>query len=304
MIITCFNYVSLGEDSLKVGSRGSNLALTQTKTITNQLSKIINKKIELEIIKTTGDKITDSQLYTIDVKGIFTKELDKAVLDEEVDFAVHSLKDLPVELTGNLEIVSVPKRESPNEVLVSSYNWNELPEGASMGTSSLRREAFCNYHKKYLNIIPIRGNIDTRIKKVTEGQYDATIMAEAGIKRLGLTKYIKQVFAVDYITPAAGQGALAIVARNDSKVKEDLKRLNHFISSQEIIAEKTVLEELGVGCQWPIGVSARINNNELKLYSILLDKKGELLSKVELNGTINDAKRLGREAAKIMEDYL
>jgi hydroxymethylbilane synthase len=294
----------MGEDSLKVGSRGSNLALTQTKTITNQLSKIINKEIELEVIKTTGDKITDSQLYTIDVKGIFTKELDKAVLEEEVDFAVHSLKDLPVELTGNLEIISVPKRESPNEVLVSSYGWDELPEGASIGTSSLRREAFCNYHKKYLNIIPIRGNIDTRIKKVTEGQYDATIMAEAGIKRLGLTKYIKQVFAVDYITPAAGQGALAIVARSDSKAKEELKKLNHFISSQEIIAEKTVLKELGVGCQWPIGISATTNNNKLKLYSILLDKKGELLSKVELNGTINDAERLGREAAKIMEDYL
>jgi len=289
---------------LKVGSRGSNLALTQTKTITNQLSKIINKEIELEVIKTTGDKITDSQLYTIDVKGIFTKELDKAVLDEEVDFAVHSLKDLPVELTGDLEIVSIPKRESPNEVLVSSYSWDALPEGASMGTSSLRREAFCNYHKKYLNIIPIRGNIDTRIKKVTEGQYDATIMAEAGIKRLGLTKYIKQVFAVDYMTPAAGQGALAIVARSDSKVKEELKKLNDFISSQEIIAEKTVLEELGVGCQWPIGISARIDNNKLKLYSILLNKKGELLSKVELSGTVNDAERLGREAAKIMEDYL
>jgi hydroxymethylbilane synthase len=278
--------------------------MTQTKNIINQLSKIINKEIDLEVIKTTGDKITDSQLYTIDVKGIFTKELDKAVLDEEVDFAVHSLKDLPTELAGDLEIVAVPERESPNEVLVSSYSWEELPEGASIGTSSLRREAFCNYHKKNLNIKPIRGNIDTRIKKVTDGEYEATIMAEAGIKRLGLTKFIKQVFPVEYFTPAAGQGALAVVARGDSKARADLEKLNHFQSSQEVIAEKTVLAELGVGCQWPLGVSARAENNELKLYSILLDKNGEVLSKAEVNGSINDAEKIGREAAKIMEDYL
>lgn len=287
-----------------MGTRGSNLAMTQTKTISNQLSKIINKEIDLEIIKTTGDKITDSQLYTIDVKGIFTKELDKAVLDEEVDFAVHSLKDLPTELAGDLEIVAVPKRESPNEVLVSPYNWEELPEGASMGTSSLRREAFCNFHKKNLNINPIRGNIDTRINKVMEGQYDATIMAEAGIKRLGLTKFIKQVFPVEYFTPAAGQGALAVVARSDSNVRKDLEKLNDFQSSQEVIAEKTVLAELGVGCQWPLGVSARADGNKLKLYSILLDKNGEVLSKAEVSGFINEAEEIGRKAAKIMEDYL
>lgn len=287
-----------------MGTRGSNLAMTQTKNIISQLSKIINKEIDLEVIKTTGDKITDSQLYSIDVKGIFTKELDKAVLDEEVDFAVHSLKDLPTELAEDLKIIAVPERESPNEVLISSYRWEELPEGASMGTSSLRREAFCNYHKKNLNIKPIRGNIDTRIKKITDKQYDATIMAEAGINRLGLTMFIKQVFPVEYFTPPAGQGALAVVARMDSKAREDLEKLNHFKSSQEVIAEKTVLRELGVGCQWPLGVSARAEKNELKLYSILLDKNGEVLSRAKVSGTINNAENVGMEAAKIMEDYL
>ncbi len=287
-----------------MGSRGSKLAVTQTNTIINQLSKITNEEIELEIIKSTGDKITDSQLYTIDIKGIFTRELDIAVLEEEVDFAVHSLKDLPTELADGLEIVAIPPRESPNEALVSSFGWDELPEMASMGTSSLRREAFCNYHKKNLNIKPIRGNIDTRIKKVTDGQYDATIMAEAGMKRLGLTKFIKQTFPVEYFTPAAGQGALAIVARSDSRVRKDLDKLSDFQSTQEVTAEKTVLAELGVGCQWPLGVCARTKNNELKLYSILLDKNGEVLSKAEVNGSINDAEKIGREAAKIMEDYL
>ena len=129
-------------------------------------------------------------------------------------------------------------------------------------------------------------------------------MAEAGIKRLGLTKFIKQVFPVEYFTPAAGQGALAVVARGDSKARADLEKLNHFQSSKEVIAEKTVLAELGVGCQWPLGVSARAENNELKLYSILLDKNGEVLSKAEVNGSINDAEKIGREAAKLMEDYL
>jgi hydroxymethylbilane synthase len=289
---------------LKVGTRGSNLAMTQTKNIISQLSKVINEEVEVEIIKTTGDKITDSQLYSIDIKGIFTKELDKAVLEEEVDFAVHSLKDLPTELAGDLEIIAVPERESPNEVLISPYDWDELPEGASIGTSSLRREAFCNYHNKNLKIKPIRGNIDTRIKKVENREYDATIMAEAGVKRLGLTQHIKKIFPVEYFTPAAGQGALAIVAREDSNVRKDLEKLNHFNSVQEVTAEKTVLAELGVGCQWPLGASATANGDKLNIYSILLEKDGKVLSEVKLSGSINDAEKLGRNAAKrMMEDY-
>ena len=289
---------------MKVGTRGSNLAVTQTKSIISQLSKIINEEIDMEIIKTTGDKITDSQLYSIDVKGIFTKELDKAVLEEDVDFAVHSLKDLPTELAGDLEIVAVPERESPNEVLISSYKWDELPEGASIGTSSLRREAFCNYHGKNLNIKPIRGNIDTRVKKVINGEYDATIMAEAGLNRLSLSNHIREVFPVDYFTPAAGQGALAVVARHDSSVRETLEKLNHFNSVQEVTAEKAVLAELGVGCQWPLGVSAKANGAKLDVYGILLTKEGNVLSEAKLSGSINDAEKLGKDVAKIMEDYV
>ena len=289
---------------MKVGTRGSNLAVTQTKSIISQLSKIINEEIDMEIIKTTGDKITDSQLYSIDVKGIFTKELDKAVLEEDVDFAVHSLKDLPTELAGDLEIVAVPERESPNEVLISSYKWDELPEGASIGTSSLRREAFCNHHRKSLNIKPIRGNIDTRVNKVISGEYDATIMAEAGLNRLGLAHHIHEVFPVDYFTPAAGQGALAVVARHDSSVRKTLEKLNHFNSVQEVTAEKAVLAELGVGCQWPLGVSAKVDGNKLNIYSILLTKEGDILSEANLSGSINDAEKLGKDVAKIMEDYV
>jgi hydroxymethylbilane synthase len=266
---------------LKVGTRGSSLAIVQTKDVINQLSKITNEVMDIDVIKTTGDKIKDSQLYQIDTKGIFTKELDKAVLDEEVDFVVHSLKDLPTELASDLEIVAVPKRESSHEVLVSKFGWEEIPDGSSLGTSSLRREALCKYHQKNFNIKPIRGNIDTRIKKVLDGNYHATIMAEAGLIRLGLTHHIRKRFSLEYFTPAAGQGALAIVVRQDSCHRRILEKLNHPLSAQEALAEKTVLKELGAGCQWPIGVSARVKNGELELYSILLTKEGELLSQIK-----------------------
>ena len=290
---------------MKVGTRGSSLATVQTKGIINKLSKLTDEKIDMEIIKTTGDNIQDSQLYNIDARGIFTRELDNAVLNEDVDFAVHSLKDLPTELEGELKIVAVPPRESPNEVLVSSYEWDKIPSNATVGTSSIRREAFCNYHEKDFNIKTIRGNIDTRIKKVLSGDYDATIMAEAGLKRLGLTEYIKQRFSIEYFTPAAGQGAIAIVAREDNDKRDILEKLNHTPSFQEVSAEKRVLKELGVGCQWPLGVSAKINENNLKLCAVLLNKEGKMLSRVNVEGSADKANKLGLKAAKLMmEDYI
>lgn len=290
---------------MKVGTRGSSLATVQTKGVINELSKLTDEKIDMEIIKTTGDNIQDSQLYNIDARGIFTRELDNAVLNGDVDFAVHSLKDLPTELEGELKIVAVPPRESPNEVLVSSYEWDKIPSNATVGTSSIRREAFCNYHEKDFNIKTIRGNIDTRIKKVLSGDYDATIMAEAGLNRLGLTEYIKQRFSIEYFTPAAGQGAIAVVAREDNDKRDILEKLNHTPSFQEVSAEKRVLKELGVGCQWPLGVSARINENNLKLCAVLLNKEGKMLSRVNVEGSADEASNLGLKAAKLMmEDYI
>lgn len=286
------------------GTRGSKLAITQTNYIMSELSKITNETIEKNIIKTTGDKIKQSQLYNIDSKGLFTKELDKAVLEEDVDFAVHSLKDVPTELDEDLVIAAVPIRESPNEVLISKYSWKELGKNSKLGTSSLRREAFCNYHNKSFQLNPIRGNIETRIEKTYSGEVDATIMAEAGLNRLNLRKYIKEIFPLEYITPAAGQGALAVITRKDNIKKDVISKLNHFQSSQEVLAEKTVLYELGVGCQWPLGSIAQLKNNKLNLYSVLLTKEGEILSKIELNGSLSDAELLGKEVAKKMEEYM
>lgn len=287
-----------------VGTRGSQLALAQTKQVCADLSKLTKEAIDIEIIKTKGDKITTSQLYNMDSKGLFTKELDIALLEEEVDFTVHSFKDLPTELDEDLEVVAVPKRESPNEVLISEKSWDELGPGSKLGTSSLRREAFCNHYQKEFELKPIRGNIETRINKVYESDLDATLMAQAGLKRLNLTKYIKTVFPLDYITPPAGQGALAIITRKDSEVKEKISKLNDYVSMQEVFAEKKVLEELGVGCQWPIGAIARMNNNEFNIYSILLNKQGEILKEQTEKGSIKDAVELGARIGKLFGDYV
>lgn len=289
---------------MNVGTRGSQLALAQTNQVCKDLASITHENIDVNIIKTKGDKITNSQLYNMDAKGLFTKELDKALLEEEIDFAVHSFKDLPTELDEELEIVAVPKRVAPNEVLISNKNWNELGPKSKLGTSSLRREAFCNYHNKNFELKPIRGNIETRISKVNDSDLDATIMAQAGLIRLNLTQHIKTVFPLDYITPAAGQGALAIITRKDSDKKEIISKLNDYQSRQEVLAEKQVLEELGVGCQWPIGAIAQMKDKQFCIYSILLTKEGEVLKEHSEKGSISDAIQFGTKIGKIFKDYV
>ncbi len=289
---------------MNVGTRGSQLALVQTNQVCRDLASITKENIDVNIIKTKGDKITTSQLYNMDAKGLFTKELDKALLEEEIDFAVHSFKDLPTELDEELEIVAVPKRVAPNEVLISNKNWDELNPNSKLGTSSLRREAFCNHHNKNFDLQPIRGNIETRINKVTNSNLDATIMAQAGLIRLNLTQHIKTVFPLDYITPAAGQGALAIITRKDSDKKDIISKLNDYQSQQEVFAEKKVLEELGVGCQWPIGTIAQMKDKQFCLYSILLTKDGDVLKQETEKGSIKDAIQFGVKIGKIFKDYV
>lgn len=289
---------------MNVGTRGSQLALAQTNQVCKDLASISNENIDVNIIKTKGDKITNSQLYNMDAKGLFTKELDKALLEEEIDFAVHSFKDLPTELDEELEIAAVPKRVAPNEVLISNKNWDELGPKSKLGTSSLRREAFCNYHNKGFELKPIRGNIETRISKVNSSDLDATLMAQAGLIRLNLTQHIKTVFPLDYITPAAGQGALAIITRKDSDKKEIISKLNDYQSRQEVFAEKQVLEELGVGCQWPIGAIAQMKDKQFCIYSILLTKEGEVLKEHSEKGSIRDAVQFGKKIGKVFKDYV
>ncbi len=288
-----------------VGTRGSQLATTQTQTVVKELEEIIGEKIETKIIKTTGDKIKDSQLYNIDAKGIFTKELDTALIENEIDFAVHSFKDLPSELNDQLTITAIPKREAINEVLISKYSWDELPDNATLGTSSIRREAFCKLNGKNVQTKPIRGNIDTRIRKVEEGEYDATIMALAGINRLGLQEHIKEIFDEEYIVPPAGQGALAVMTHKDSEYNDVIAKLNHEDSRIEALAEKTVLETLGVGCQWPVGMISKVDGNNITIHCKLLTPEGELLADIKesskKDNAIETAKAIG---IKLREESL
>ena len=263
-----------------VGTRGSKLATTQTQTVVDSLEEIIGEKIETKIIKTTGDKIKDSQLYNIDAKGIFTKEFDTALIEGDIDFAVHSFKDLPSELNDQLTITAIPKREAVNEVLISNYSWDELPDGATLGTSSVRREAFCKLHEKNIVTKPIRGNIDTRIRKVEEGEYDATIMALAGINRLGLQEHVKEIFDETYIVPPAGQGALAVMTHKDSEYFDVVSKLNDDNTRIEALCEKAILETLQVGCQWPVGIVSKVKGNDINIHCELLSPDGKILADI------------------------
>ncbi|HEX8925127.1 MAG TPA: hydroxymethylbilane synthase, partial [Terriglobales bacterium] len=213
---------------LRIGSRGSQLALWQAHHI-SALLREQGHEIELQIIKTTGDKITDVALAKVGTKGMFTKEIEEALVANQIDLAVHSLKDLPTELAGPFEIAAITTRVDPRDAFLSiKYDSIEaLPQGAKVGTSSLRRQAQIKQFRPDLDIHPLRGNVDTRVRKLEEGVYDAIILAAAGLKRLGKTQHIKQIIPADIMTSAAGQGALGIeIRKGDTVMREHLKFLN------------------------------------------------------------------------------
>ena len=284
---------------IRIASRSSKLALWQANTVGAML------KHEYEIVKvsTSGDERKDVPIVELGGIGAFAKEVQNALLNDVADIAVHSAKDLTSITPDCLELAAIPLRGDVRDVLIGS-TLQELDYGARVGTGAGRRRAQLAMLRPDLRFEELRGNIETRIKKVMMGECDATLMAEAGLIRLGLTEYIKERFPLDYLTPPAGQGALAVITRKDSKLKALLNGLNHFTSFQEILAEKTVLRELGVGCQWPLGAIARSKNGKMNLYCVLLDKKGHILSKVTITGSINEAEELGKKAANHMEDYI
>src|SRR5262245_3985432 len=196
---------------LRIGSRGSQLALWQATHIADLL-RSRGHTVEIEVIKTTGDKIADVALAKVGTKGMFTKEIEEALAENRVDLAVHSLKDLPTELAEEFEIAVVTARENPHDVFCSTkfLSIEDLPKGANVGTSSLRRQAQLKAIRSDLQVHPLRGNVDTRLRKLETGEYDAIILAAAGLNRLGKTQFVRQVIPVEVMTPAAGQGALAI----------------------------------------------------------------------------------------------
>ncbi len=286
---------------LTVGTRGSKLSLIQTDMVIKSL-KFYHPELEVKVkvIKTTGDKERGKPLFTIDRKGIFEKEIDIAVAKGEVDFAVHSLKDVPIEDKLGIKIVAIPKRLSPHDVLFSkSIPLKNLPNGAVIGTSSLRRMAQVKFLRPDLKVKPIRGNVETRIAKVNRGQFDGVILAEAGLDRMCLHNMITERLPIYDFTPAAGQGALAVVTKGDNEDTMNLLcSINDPLTRAEVIAERSLVFALKGGCRVPIGVIGRADDNSLSIYGCVfsVDARKKIFSFTK--GNLDDAERLGGEVAQ------
>ncbi|TMI32464.1 hydroxymethylbilane synthase [Candidatus Bathyarchaeota archaeon] len=285
---------------LTVGTRGSRLSLVQTELVVESIrQKNPGLKIDRKVITTAGDADQRTPLFSLDQKGIFEKEIDQAVLDGQVDFAVHSMKDIPVfDKDSGLLIASVPERGSVADVLVSTGNGllKDMKNGSRIGTSSLLRVAQLRRARPDVKPEPIRGNVDTRIQKVERGEFDAVVLAEAGLVRLGLTGRISERLSIEDFMPAPGQGALAVVARRDDlEVIEMLKSIEHPPTRAEIEAERELVRILEGGCKVPVGALARARGNRIQIAASIFSMDGKVKLLAERSGHVLDAVVLARE---------
>jgi hydroxymethylbilane synthase len=291
-----------GTDSaVVIGTRGSLLAVTQTGWVRDEIKSFWpDHEFELKKITTTGDKITDVALAKIGGKGLFTKEIEVELLSGSIDLAVHSMKDLPTALPEGLKIGAVPLRENPHDVIVSSGNvkFADLPAGAVIGTCSLRRKAQILAARPDLKVADLRGNLDTRLRKVEEGMFDAVVLACAGIHRLGRKEVISDILDADVVTPAVGQGALCIEIREDDpRIEEILKPLNHEETFMAVMAERALMAELEGGCQVPVGGHAKIENGELVLHGVVASIDGDRVLRAHGSGPPGEAEEIGKRVA-------
>lgn len=287
---------------IKIGSRGSKLALWQSEYISAEIRKH-NPGVEVEIIKikTKGDKILDAPLSKVGGKGLFVKEIEEAVLSGDAHLAVHSMKDMPTEIPEGLAIVSTPVREDPRDALVTNKgnSLKALPKGAGIGTSSLRRKSQIMNLRPDFQFADLRGNVDTRLKKLDEGQYDAIILAGAGLKRLGWAMRISCYLDYDECLPAVGQGIIAIEARVDDKdTCRLLEPLNHKETHIAAFAERAFLARLEGGCQVPIAAHAEISEAGIKLEGLVASLDGKTIIRSSKEGSVNDAGQIGKELAE------
>jgi hydroxymethylbilane synthase len=277
---------------LVIASRGSQLALWQAHWVEGQL-KALGHEVRIEIIKTTGDKITNVPLAKVGTKGLFTKEIEEALLEGRADVAVHSLKDLPTELPEGLVLGAVPEREDPRDAVVGR-RLDELAQGARVGTSALRRAAQLRKLRPDLVLESVRGNVDTRVRKLDEGQYDAIVLAAAGLKRLGLADRIAEILDADRMCSAVGQGALAIETRQSGAGFDAVQPLDHAATRAAVEAERGVLASLGGGCQVPIGAYAMVDGDRVRVRAIVASPDGSELIRGEAEGAASEATSIGR----------
>ena len=284
---------------IAIGSRGSQLALWQSNWVASELQRL-GFSTTIEIIRTTGDKITGVPLSQAGTKGLFTKELEDALLAGSIDIAVHSLKDMPTELPPGLAIAATPAREDARDAIVGNPLSMLLP-GAKVGTSSLRRTAQLSRVRPDLQIESIRGNIDTRLRKLDEGKYDAIVLAAAGLRRLGWADRISQILPIEIMCPAVGQGALAIEAKVDAApaTMEACRALEDAPTRAAVTAERAVLATLGGGCQVPVGAHATIEGTQLHLRAVVIAPDGRSAPLVcTFTGSASGAEALGRQAGE------
>ena len=287
-----------------VGARGSQLSIAQTNWVISELKKVNpDSEYEIKTITTKGD--TDSRpLFTIDQKGIFEKEIDRAVAQKEVDFAVHSLKDVPSELDSNLILACIPKREVANDVFISSDNssLDEIRAGAVIGTSSLRRAVQVSRKRPDVIVKPIRGNIETRINKVSGDDFDGIVLAKAGITRLGVDVKYTELSVFDF-SPSPGQGAIAIVAReDDTQTILMLKKIEDFDSRLEIEAERALSDYIDSGCRFPVGAYAKSDGTQMTLDVSIFSVDGKESLNVSVIGDKTNPKSLGKSAGEQLRE--
>ncbi len=299
--------VSSPPRTIRIGTRKSQLALVQTYWVQEQLNKRFpDICFEVHTMSTQGDKILDVALAKIGDKGLFTKELEVGMLNKEIDFAVHSLKDLPTHLPEGLMLAAITERENPADALVVHEKHKDrqidtLPEGAVIGTSSLRRLAQLRHHFPHLAFKDVRGNLNTRMAKLDAGEYDALILAVAGLQRLGMGARIHQILPKEVSLHAVGQGALGIECRaDDPEVISLLKGIEHPQTRDRCLAERAFLRDLEGGCQVPIGVNTEIYGNNLTLTGIVASVDGTKVVQDTVEGTATDAEQLGTELANRM----
>ena len=285
---------------LVIGSRGSPLAKWQANHIKARL-EARGVETRIEIIRTTGDKITDAPLHKVGGKGLFTKEIEEALLDKRIDLAVHSMKDLPTELPQGLTIAAIPEREDQRDAIVGG-KLRSLKFGARVGTSSLRRIAQLRRVRPDLDLQSIRGNVDTRIKKVENGEYDAIVLAAAGLRRLGWDSIISETFRPDIMCPAVAQGALAIETLIGSAGFEACAPLDDPWTRLPVSAERAMLGALGGGCQVPIGAFATLENTEMFLTGAVFSPDGGVMIRYTATGECTKPAELGRAVAKVLLD--
>ncbi len=285
---------------ITIGSRGSALALWQANWVKDRLTST-GHEITIKIIKTSGDKLQNAALAASGTKGLFIKEIEEALLAGQVDLAVHSMKDLPTDLPEGLGVAAVPERENPHDALVSKGGLplQQLPTGARIGTSSLRRQSQLLALRPDLKVVPMRGNVDTRLRKLERGDCEALVLAGAGLKRLGFASHITSWFSDSEICPAVGQGALAIeISIQNTAVGEAVAQLDHSSTHQAVRAERAMLEALGGGCQLPIAAYAKHDSGDLHLTGVVAEPDGTRLLRVSANGKPEDPEHLGKQVAE------